>query len=88
MSNRPPILERIIEPEHGGFSEDHARYVLGLSFPNSLQQRYAILAEKAQQGTLSPDDQAELDEYLNANAFLMVLKSKARISLNQHNSAA
>ena len=88
MSNPTAILERVIEPEEGGFSTEHARYILSLSFPGTVQQRYAELSEKAQQGLLTADEQALLDEYLSANAFLMVLKSKARVSLKQHGSAA
>ncbi len=83
MNDRAEILERIIEPEAGGFSSEHAEYVLSLSFPAKLRKRYLKLSEKAQQGALSEDEKATLDEYLSTNAILMILKSKARTSLKR-----
>jgi hypothetical protein len=88
MSDPTAVLERVIEPEEGGFSPDHARYVLSLSLPQSIQHHYSQLSEKAQLGTLSEDERAKLEEYLSANALLVILKSKARVSLRQHGSAA
>ncbi|MGA2440602.1 MAG: hypothetical protein ABSH08_06570 [Tepidisphaeraceae bacterium] len=88
MVRQPDILERIIEPQHGGFSEEHARYVLSLDFTSDEHARYAELASKAQEGSLSEDEQSEIDEFLAVNALLTVLQSKARVSLKKHNSAA
>jgi hypothetical protein len=88
MSDRTAILESIIEPDEGSFSPEHARYVLSLSFPSKAQKRYLKLSEKAQQGFLSKAEEQLLDEYLNTNAFLTILKSKARVSLKKHGSAA
>ena len=82
------ILDRIIEPQRGGFSEEHARYVLSLDFTAEEHDRYAELAAKAQEGNLNPDEQADLDDFLAVNAMLAVLQSKARISLRKHSSAA
>ena len=65
-----------------------ARYVPTLSFTPADQARYAQLAERAQQGSLSAPEQAELDEYLTVNDFLSIVQSKARTSLKNHNSAA
>ena len=84
MTVQDAILEQIVEPNKGGFSAEHARYVLSLSFPQSVQARYTALSEKAQDGTLSESEQAELDAYLRTNALLMVLQSKARVSLRKH----
>ena len=88
MSNRPRILEQIIDPKKGGFSPEHARYVMALRIPGFLQKRYAALADKAQNGTLSAQEQRELDEFLDADALLTVLKSKARVSLKRRGTAA
>jgi hypothetical protein len=58
MSAPSNILDRIIEPHRGGFSEEHARYVLSLGFTPEEHARYADLAAKAQEGFLihNPDD--------------------------------
>jgi len=82
------ILERVIQPERGDFSADHARYVLSLDFSAEQHSRYKVLSAKAQEGTLSLEEQRELDELLTADALLTILQSKARVSLAKHNSAA
>jgi hypothetical protein len=82
------VLERIIEPHTGGFSDEHARYVLSLDFSSEEQTHYAGLAVKAQDGDLTEQEEAELDEFVAANALLTILQSKARISLKKHNPAA
>jgi len=88
MTVSTAILERIVEADKGDLSPQLARYVLSLSFPKSIQSRYLKLSEKAQLGTLSKREEAELDEYLSANAFLMILQSKARMSLKKRGSRA
>ena len=52
------------------------------------QTHYAELAEKPQAGSLSAEEQADLDEFLTVNAMLTILQSKARVSLKKHTSAA
>jgi hypothetical protein len=81
------ILERIIEPQQGGFSQEHARYVLTLDFSPAEQARYAELAQKVQHGSLSTQEEAELDEFLAANSLVTILQSKARVSLKNNTAA-
>jgi hypothetical protein len=88
MTTGASVLDRIIEPRTGGFSDEHARYILSLDFAPEEQARYAELAEKVQLGNLTEQEQADLDEFVTANALLTILQSKARISLRKHNSAA
>jgi len=88
MATGTSILERIIQPQMGGFSNEHARYVLSLDFSNEEQALYAELARKVQDGALTEQEAAQLDEFLAANALLTILQSKARISLKKHNPAA
>ena len=82
------MLERVIQPRTGGFSDEHARYILSLDFSPEEQVRYADLARQVQLGALSEQEQADLDEFAAANSLLMILQSKARISLKKHNHAA
>lgn len=80
------ILERVIEPNRGDLSPDVAKYILKLDFPPQDHARYHLLAEKAQEGGLTDQEQAELDDYLSVNAFLAIVQSKARVSLREHGS--
>ena len=73
-----------MEPKKGGLSPELARYVLSLGFTDALRERYERLSERAQSGLLTPEEEAELDEYLSTDAFISILKSKARISLRNN----
>jgi hypothetical protein len=88
MTAGTSILERIIEPRNGGFSHEHARYVLSLDFSAEEQAHYAELADKVQDGALTDQERAELDDFVAANVLLTILQSKARISLKKHNPTA
>lgn len=81
MPKRTSILERLIEPQKGGFSADLARYVLSLGFSDRQLARCAALSYKAQSGKLTGREAGELDEFLQAETLLIVLKLKARRSL-------
>jgi hypothetical protein len=88
MTNLERIFEGLIDPKQGGFSAALAQHVLALKFNEEQVARYEALAYKNQDGTLTPDELAELDAYVTANTFLMVLQSKARRSLLHHSPAA
>src|SRR5262249_26327228 len=81
--NGAAILGRLIDADAPGLDPEAARWILKLSFPRSDKKRVADLLAKNQEGQLGADDRAELDEYLRVDAFLSVLKSKARLSLRR-----
>ncbi|HEX4949877.1 MAG TPA: hypothetical protein VFZ34_24640 [Blastocatellia bacterium] len=72
---------RLLDPVGEKLSPDAARYLLNLKFPASDVRRMQELAEKAQEGTLTLDEQIELDNYERVGHVLSVMKSKARKSL-------
>jgi hypothetical protein len=82
------ILERVISPKRGGFSPDVAREVLKFSFPPKDRDRYERLSHKAQVGKLTEKERAELENYLNVNDLLILLKAKAEASLQNKSPAA
>ncbi len=81
--NGAAILGRVINPDDPTLSPEAARSILNLTFPKGDKERVASLLTKNQQGQLTADERDELDEYLRADAFLSVLKSKARLSLKR-----
>lgn len=79
------IFGRVVEPERGSFSPELARFVLGLDFPGDDHARYELLSAKAQDGSLTPKEERELDGYLLVDSLLAVLRLKATRSLQaQH----
>ena len=88
MPERQAILEGIVEPGDGTLGPALARYVLSLKFSEKQIARYERLAHRAQEGKLTPKQQAELEAFLATETFLIVLKAKARRSLSRRTPAA
>jgi len=78
------ILARVLEPEEGRLSPEVARYVLNLKLPERDRERMALLAEKAQQGTLTDSERSDLENYCNVGDLLALIQSKARRALQQN----
>ena len=78
----------MIDPDHGDFTPEVAKYFLSFDFSPEQHARYEILAGKAAEGALSQNEAGELDEMIAANAILTVLQSKARLSTRQQTPAA
>jgi len=76
------IWTRIVHPD-GKLTPSAARAILKLSFPDRDRQRMHTLAAKARAGTLTPDDEFEIDNYERVGHLLSILKSKARKTLKQ-----
>jgi len=88
MVRQASVLERIIQPGEGTLPVNVAEYLLQLDFPRHDHARYEELSAKAQSGSLTEQEKADLDDLLTANDVLTILQSKARISLKHKNPAA
>lgn len=77
------IFSRIFEPEKANLSPAAARSILQLDFPPADRERMNALAEKARQGTLSPDEEQELNQFIRVGHLLAIMQSKARRSLKK-----
>ena len=77
------IWSRIVKPERANLTPEAARAILKLDFDPEDHRRVDELSAKAQKGTLTPEEQAELDEYIRVDLQLAVLRSKARLSLKR-----
>ena len=76
MLSNLAILERVIDSKTGDFPAGLAQAVLKFTFPAKDRARYEKLSYKAQSKKLSAAEQAELEDYLNINDFLTILKAK------------
>ena len=68
---------RILHPD-GKLSPRAARAILGLSFPRNDISRVHELAAKARAGTLTAEEDTEMDNFERVGSILSTLKSKAR----------
>ncbi|MBE0544675.1 MAG: hypothetical protein IH623_25325 [Verrucomicrobia bacterium] len=75
------ILARVISPDDSSLDHKVAEAILALGFRAADKQRMEELAGKAREGTLSTDEQIEVDSYERVGHFISLLKSKARRAL-------
>lgn len=79
------ILHRLIRPDQSNLPAAAARAILKIDFEQSDRDRMRALAQKARDGTLTPDEQVETDNYERVGHLLDILHSKARRSLKKPN---
>jgi hypothetical protein len=77
------ILARLIQ-SRTEMDSHVARYLLSLDFEPEDVDRMNLLAERAREGGLSADEEAELDSYLHVGNLLTIMQSKARVYLRAH----
>jgi hypothetical protein len=75
------IFNHILQPEQATLSATAARAILSYRFSRADQERMRQLSAKAQQGTLTPNEQEEINNYERVGHILSLMKSKARRSL-------
>ena len=85
--NEAEILSRVIAPENPTLPPDTARIMHTFDFGKEDRERMDLLAEKARAGTLTAEEQVEIDCYERVGHFLSLLRAKARISLQQGNTS-
>jgi len=81
------ILGRVLRPERGDLPPETARWLLEVDFDPADQERIAELYEKAREGTLGAEEDAELEDYGDVGRLLELLKAKAKASLRTSGAA-
>jgi hypothetical protein len=82
-NTEPAILSRVIEPERADLAPELARYVLQLDFRPADHERMEELAARATAGSLTADEQVEVENYRHVGHLLALMQSKARLSLKK-----
>ena len=80
------ILSRLVKPGRADFSVEVARALLAFDFDPTDRRRMHELSVKAQEGSLLPADQEELESYRRVAYFLDLIRSKARLVLKKQES--
>jgi hypothetical protein len=83
--NGVSILNRIIRPDRSSLPASAARAILKIDFDDDDRQRMRKLSQKARDGTLSTEEQDEIDSYELVGHLLALMHSKARQSLKKRN---
>jgi hypothetical protein len=82
------IWERILLPAKEDLSAEQARYFLRLKFPPGDVRRMNALSAKARTGTLTAEEDEELENYIRIGHLLGILQSRARQALKPTNRAS
>lgn len=61
-----------------------AKFFVSFDFPEADHQRMAELNQRANEGLLSPQEKAEMTDYIRIGSFISVMKLKARRVLAKH----
>ncbi len=80
------ILARLIRMGQEELSRGAAEYLLSLQFSDCDVARMNELSELARDGTLTSEEQAELDSYLHVGNLIAIMQSKGRRALQRSGS--
>lgn len=77
-------LDRFLDPVTACFTPQVAERIAGLHLDPDLMARIELLAQKANAGTLTAEEDDEYKDYVEGGDVLSLLQSKARKFLKQH----
>lgn len=80
-------LDRLLDPLSLCLDEESARRVLELRVDPAVQARVDVLAERANEGQLTPDERTEYEALINADDVIAILKSKLSRRLDVNGAA-
>ncbi len=83
MSTAINYLDRFLEPMTEAFTPEMARTIVALRADADLESHIATLREKANEGTLSPEEDADYKEFVEAVDVISIIQAKARRFLAQ-----
>ncbi len=81
LNTQATILNRALGAASAPMTEELARYLLSIKLDPVDERRANELAEKARHGSLSTEEQAEINEYRRAGRIIETLRVRARKSL-------
>ena len=81
MNSETAIWARLIGTPQVAIAPDVARYFLSMKFSEADHARMQELVDKSSEGTLTDDEAAELNGYVNVANVLAVMHSRSRVAL-------
>ncbi len=79
-------LNRFLDPVTDSFTPEFARKICDLRADDELQAEIEILRTKANEGTLSPDEDAAYKDFVESLDVISIIQSKARSFLARHSA--
>lgn len=72
------LLDSLLDPFGDCLTPEVARKLVDLQASEPVMARVEELADKCNEGTLTPDERAEYESYVHVNHVMTMLKAKAR----------
>jgi hypothetical protein len=72
------LLDDLLEPFGACLTPEVAQRLVNLQANETVLARVEELADKCNEGTLTPDERAEYESYVHVNHVMTMLKAKAR----------
>jgi hypothetical protein len=77
------MVGKLLEPVFQTIPRDVARRIVDLQVDEQLQRRVEVLARKANEGELTPQERDEYETYVDAGDVLATLQALARRTLQR-----
>ena len=78
------FLDHLPDPIANTFTVEQARVILGLRADPELRERIEVLRAKANDGTLTEEEDSEYKEFVEALDVISILQAKARKIVDQN----
>ena len=79
--NQPRISTSLLEALSGAIGLDSAARLVALETDPAVEARLDFLGEKANEGTLTPEERSEYEDSVQLIDIISILQAKARMSL-------
>ena len=86
-SAEQPLVDRLLEPLSRCIRGEGERELLNLHADTELQARIDELADKCDEGLLTPEERTEYETYVRFGNFVAILQAKARLRRTRSPSA-
>ena len=83
MNTQATILDRALGSQSSAMNADAARYFLAIRLDPTDEVRANELAAKSRAGSLTAEEQGEMDEYRRTGRVIEMFRIRAQAALNQ-----
>jgi len=80
------VMDGLLDPLSRCLDVESARRIVEFRVSPAVQARVDVLAERANEGVLTPEERAEYEAFVNTSGFIAVLKLKVRQQLKSNGS--
>jgi hypothetical protein len=81
------FMDRVLDPLAASLNREAARSILDIRIDPEIQARVEVLAERANEGELTPDERDEYLSFVEAADLLAIFELKARRHLEANGTA-